>query len=248
MTNTNRRRFLKGILGALAGAAGTVVLAATATAKEATSPPSTEPQPEKPADIQERRKARQGAGNDGTGGSRQRVRERGVPQRRWRRLPQRRLRERRRRRVPQRRLPQRSRRRVPQRRVPQLVGGDGRLGMGDWNSEDVHQFPIPNSHPTPLLHVRHTQSGPPSGRSNCSSCSPLRSAISIAPTATFRIEATRAAWRSRRSTALSAGSRTAVSCASRSCCCGTRANRSSSRSSGTKARPNCSAGTVPTGR
>jgi rSAM-associated Gly-rich repeat protein len=54
MADTNRRRFLKGILGALAGAAGTVVLATTATAKETTNNSGTEPQSEKPKDIQER--------------------------------------------------------------------------------------------------------------------------------------------------------------------------------------------------
>lgn len=54
MPNSDRRRFLKGILGALAGAAGTVVLASTARAKDATNRPAAEPRTEPPADIQER--------------------------------------------------------------------------------------------------------------------------------------------------------------------------------------------------
>ncbi|HVL14302.1 MAG TPA: twin-arginine translocation signal domain-containing protein [Gemmata sp.] len=54
MANTNRRRFLKGILGAVAGAAGAVVLASTANAAESTGDKNTPPQPETPADIQER--------------------------------------------------------------------------------------------------------------------------------------------------------------------------------------------------
>lgn len=51
MVNAERRRFVKGILGALAGAAGTVVLAATEA--KAAGPAAT-PTPEPAGDIQER--------------------------------------------------------------------------------------------------------------------------------------------------------------------------------------------------
>jgi hypothetical protein len=51
MANADRRRFLKGLLGTLAGAAGSVVLASTATAK---TTPAAEPQPDAPKDIQDR--------------------------------------------------------------------------------------------------------------------------------------------------------------------------------------------------
>jgi rSAM-associated Gly-rich repeat protein len=50
MANTERRRFLKSLLGALAGAAGTVVLASAGAAAETTG----EPQPEEAGDIQSR--------------------------------------------------------------------------------------------------------------------------------------------------------------------------------------------------
>ncbi len=52
MTNSNRRQFLKGVLGALTG---TVVLASSTSSHAATADqPTPEPQPGKPADIQER--------------------------------------------------------------------------------------------------------------------------------------------------------------------------------------------------
>jgi rSAM-associated Gly-rich repeat protein len=54
MTTSDRRRFLKGILGALAGAAGTAVLASATPSQAAAGDPPAGPQPEKPADIQER--------------------------------------------------------------------------------------------------------------------------------------------------------------------------------------------------
>ncbi len=52
MANTERRRFLKGLLGALAGAAGTVVLAATDA--KAAEPPAGAPPTDQGGDIQER--------------------------------------------------------------------------------------------------------------------------------------------------------------------------------------------------
>jgi hypothetical protein len=55
MVNSERRRFLKGLLGALAGAAGTVVLATTNEApKVDAGEASAEPPTNQPADIQER--------------------------------------------------------------------------------------------------------------------------------------------------------------------------------------------------
>jgi hypothetical protein len=53
MTRSNRREFLRGLLGALAGAGGTVVLAST-TSSQAGAAPAPNPKPEAPADIQER--------------------------------------------------------------------------------------------------------------------------------------------------------------------------------------------------
>src|SRR5947199_382724 len=50
MINPQRRRFLKGILGALAGVAGSAVLATAAQAPA----PADKPQPAAPGDIQER--------------------------------------------------------------------------------------------------------------------------------------------------------------------------------------------------
>ena len=50
MANSDRRRFLKDMLGALAGVAGTVVLASTATSQAPAGTP--EPQPAAPGDIQ----------------------------------------------------------------------------------------------------------------------------------------------------------------------------------------------------
>src|SRR4051812_21730293 len=51
MINPQRRRFLKAILGALAGAAGSVVLA---TSETKAAGPAGEPQPAPPDDIQDR--------------------------------------------------------------------------------------------------------------------------------------------------------------------------------------------------
>jgi rSAM-associated Gly-rich repeat protein len=53
MANTSRRRFLKDLLGTLAGAAGSVVLA-SAAAPASAGEPAPGPQPETPDDIQER--------------------------------------------------------------------------------------------------------------------------------------------------------------------------------------------------
>src|SRR5688572_16294137 len=53
MASTNRRRFLKELLGTLAGAAGSVVLASAST-PAASAAPAPEPQPDPPGDIQER--------------------------------------------------------------------------------------------------------------------------------------------------------------------------------------------------
>jgi hypothetical protein len=52
MASTNRRRFLKQLLGTLAGAAGSVVL--VSTSKASTPGLASEPQPDSPGDIQQR--------------------------------------------------------------------------------------------------------------------------------------------------------------------------------------------------
>jgi rSAM-associated Gly-rich repeat protein len=54
MVNSTRRQFLKGILGALAGSAGTVVLASAATPTEAATNATGDGKPEQPPDIQDR--------------------------------------------------------------------------------------------------------------------------------------------------------------------------------------------------
>src|SRR5262245_26857996 len=64
MTQSNRRQFLQGLLGALAGASGTLVLASTTSSKADATEPAPKPQPEKPTDIQER--AEQIANSAGT--------------------------------------------------------------------------------------------------------------------------------------------------------------------------------------
>jgi hypothetical protein len=54
MANSDRRRFLKGILGALAGTAGTVVLATTSTPDATAAQPADGSHPEQAGDIQAR--------------------------------------------------------------------------------------------------------------------------------------------------------------------------------------------------
>ncbi|HJZ59685.1 MAG TPA: GrrA/OscA1 family cyclophane-containing rSAM-modified RiPP [Gemmataceae bacterium] len=54
MASTDRRRFLKELLGTLAGAAGSVVLASASTSPASATEPPPGPQPGLPGDIQDR--------------------------------------------------------------------------------------------------------------------------------------------------------------------------------------------------
>jgi len=54
MPSTNRRRFLKQLLGTLVGAAGSVVVASAATARTSIPGSASEPQADSSGDIQER--------------------------------------------------------------------------------------------------------------------------------------------------------------------------------------------------
>lgn len=54
MADTSRRRFLEHLLGTLAGAAGSVVLASASTSLASAGEPGTVPQPDAPDDIQKR--------------------------------------------------------------------------------------------------------------------------------------------------------------------------------------------------